>query len=358
MYHDRRRFLTTLAASGAATLAGCVDSATDGDGGDRTATESGEDGPPTAASRRHIGHSLERLRRGVAGSGVPKDGIPSIDNPVFAAASEFSMADDSPVFGVAHGGEQKAYPQFVLVHHEIVNDTVGGDPLAVTYCPLTGTAEAFHRGGTEFGVSGDLVNANLVMYDRGTDTRWPQVLATGIRGPLSDESLREVRVVWTTWGEWRAAYPDTRVLTDNTGYARRYGADPYGDYAPRKGYYENDQYLFSPLVEDDRAHPKRVVLGARTGEEAVAFDKQRLLADRVLTAERESASFVAVADESLSTGYVYRNPEDVSVTAEGDAYAVDGETYTPDKLPLPDVLAFDAMWFAWAGFYPGATYVQ
>lgn len=175
------------------------------------------------------------------------------------------------VFGLVENGVARAYPQRVLVWHEIVNDTVGGLGLAVTYCPLTGTALAFERAQTEFGVSGRLVNSNLIMYDRDTDTWFPQVLAAGIRGPHRSAALVERPVVWTTWQRWRAAYPDTEVLSTDTGFARNYNRDPYGAYNPRSGYYEPDSSTMFPLMNDDRRFPpKSEFIGARTRDAAVA----------------------------------------------------------------------------------------
>lgn len=129
----------------------------------------------------------------------------------------------------------------MLVWHEIVNHTVGGEPLAVTYCPLTGTVIGFTGppGTPEltFGTTGKLVNSNLLMYDRQTGSEWPQLLGTAISGPLKGTRLETVPLVWTTWKEWRAAHPDTRVLTTDTGALRSYGSDPYGSYPDRSGYY-------------------------------------------------------------------------------------------------------------------------
>jgi hypothetical protein len=306
----------------------------------------------------YVGHDIQTLSENLVSGGVPKDGIPSIDDPTFDNEPPSSLADGDPVFGVVRNGEPKAYPQYILTHHEIVNDTIGGESVAVTYCPLTGTAQGFERGETEFGVSGRLVNSNLTMYDRGTNSWWPQVTATAVRGPLTGEHLREFRVIWTTWGEWKAAYPDTTVLTEDTGYTRRYGSDPYGSYNPRGGYYASDRTLFDPLTDDDRAEPKRVVIGTRTSEGAVVFDKKRLLSERVRTGTIADTEYVAVAEETLSTGFVYANPQSRSVTPVEDGYRVDGEVYDADTLPLDRTLAFDGMWFAWAGFYPEVSYVR
>lgn len=371
MSPTRRRVLT-LAGAGLASLAGCTrsnsgDSTTGGTTTGQsqttaTATATPTAGqasrPPTADTRYHLGWDFQTLRENVVSGGVPKDGIPSIDDPTFANPGDVDHDPGDPVFGVVRDDEAKAYPQRILVYHEIVNDTLGGDPVSVTYCPLTGTVQGFERGETTFGVSGNLVNSNLVMYDRATDSRWPQVLATAISGDMQGESLQEFRVVWTTWDEWRSTHPDTKVLTEDTGYVRRYDRDPYGSYNPKGRYYENANLLFPPLQNDERGHPKDVVIGARTTEEAVAFVKSTLLEERVLTVSGEQSTFLAVSDPTLSTAYVYENPEGATVEPDGNQYVVDGQTHAPDALPLDRVLAFDAMWFAWTGLYPETSYVQ
>ena len=362
---SRRQLLAALGVGATLGCAGCVgDGATTGgsEPGSRTGTtatdRSDAPRPPTTDARLYLDYDIETLEANVVSGGVPKDGIPAIDEPRFAATPPEGLAPGDPVFGVVRGGDAKAYPQYVLVHHEIVNDTVAGDPVAVTYCPLTGTAQGFERGTVEFGVSGRLVNSNLTMYDRGTDSWWPQMLATAINGPLTGESLREFRVIWTTWDRWSSAYPETTVLTEETGFSRRYGVDPYGQYNETRGYYSSSRTLFEPLRRDSRAHPKAVVLGTRTEAGALAFDKESLLSQRLLTGHVDETPYVAVADTDLATGFVYANPESATVEASADGYTLDGTAYDADSLPLERSLAFDAMWFAWAGFYPGSAYVD
>ncbi|QIO23378.1 DUF3179 domain-containing protein [Haloarcula sp. JP-L23] len=366
MTMTRRDWLRATGALGVVGLAGCSGSGGSGGGADQPNRTGGETGQSTSAARRpptadrslYLGHDIEHVSDNIVSGGVPKDGIPAIDDPKFGPASAAPLDPGDPVFGAVRDGKAKAYPQRVLVYHEVVNDTIAGDPVAVTYCPLTGTAQGFDRGPVEFGVSGRLVNSNLTMYDRGTDSWWPQVLATAVRGEMQGATLREFRVVWTTWEAWQTEHPDTVVLTEDTGFQRRYGTDPYGSYNPKRGYYASAQTLFAPLESDDRVDPKRVVLGTRTTEGALTFDKETLLTDRVLTGDIGDTQYVAVADDALSTGYVYANPEGVSVNVVDDGYRVDGGTYAADSLPLERSLAFDGMWFAWAGFYPGVDYVR
>ena len=317
------------------------------------------DTPPATEPRLPLPMDRTGLRKEARSGGPPKDGIPSIDDPIFETGDVALLDPGDPVFGLRHNGVAKAYPQKVLVSHEICNDTVGGDPVAVTYCPLTGTAMGFERGETTFGVSGRLLNNNLIMYDREHESWWPQVLASSIPSPWAEStpasSLREFRLIWTTWEQWRDQYPDTEVLTGDEDHVRDYGRDPYGSYNPKGGYYEEESTLFPKLNPDDSFHPKRMFLGARTSEGAAAFPKPALREKGTITGTIGGDPIVAVHDPRFGTGYVYRNPDGTAVTLE-DGQAILGESaHDPDALPLDRVYAFDAMWFAWSGFYPDST---
>jgi len=362
----RRQF---LAAVGLSALAGCTSSGDLGSENSPTTTAASTDAGSTSIADASIPTADEtfplpmepsELESLAVSGGPPKDGIPSIDNPSFVDPEDADFLDSGdPVFGVALNGDVKAFPQKILVQHEIVNDRLGDLPVAVTYCPLTGTVQGFERGETTFGVSGRLINNNLIMYDRATEAWWPQILATSIPGPWNSapetRSLREFRLVWTTWKQWRERNPETKVLSTETGFANNYGRDPYGSYNPKGGYYNSENTLFEPLSQDDRFSKKHVVLGARTPDGAVAFDKATLLENRSITGELGETPLVAIADRRLDTGYVYLNPEELSVSFDGESVAIDGEMYDPDTLPLARIHTFDAMWFAWNGYYPDAN---
>ncbi|MFD1380775.1 DUF3179 domain-containing protein [Fodinicurvata halophila] len=240
----------------------------------------------------------------------------------------------------------------MLVWHEIANDAFGSVPLAVTYCPLTGTSLAFERGETTFGVSGRLVNSNLIMYDRQSDTWFPQILGVATEGPHEGATLVERPLVWTTWGRWRKRHPDTKVLSTRTGFARNYTRDPYGSYTPLEGYYRPEASTIFPLMqEDERFPPKAVVLGARTAREAVAFPKDRLREAGQLVLEGREATFVAVHDEGLDTGYIFEVPRAPKESAVVEGTGPDNVRW-PEDLDARALNAFEAMWFAWAAFYP------
>lgn len=198
-------------------------------------------------------HSLANYRQARRHGGPGKDGIPSIDEPQFWSADDADAFLDGGdvVIGLYRDGVARAYPQRILVWHEIVNDRMAGKPVSVTYCPLTGTALGFERGDTELGVSGKLVNSNLVMYDRATGSEYPQILAAGIAGPAAGRGLDELRVIWTTWDRWRSRHPETEVLSTDTGHIRNYRRDPYGRYNPPGGYYAPDSSRLFPVLNED-----------------------------------------------------------------------------------------------------------
>lgn len=311
---------------------------------------------PTVPLAVPLAVTLEKYAEGAISGGPRRDGIPSIDDPRFITRDEAEryLRSDDIVFGVVLKGEARAYPQRILVWHEIVNDTIGGEAIAVTYCPLTGTAIGFKRGTTTFGVSGRLVNNNLIMYDRSTESLWPQILATAVEGPLKGRSLMEFPVTWTTWELWQKAHPDTHVLSTDTGYARNYFSDPYGNYNPVGGYYRPEAPpLFPVMHKSDRFPPKAVMIGARSANAAVAFSKEVLRNKKIVTGVLDSSPIVAIYDSSLDTVHLYRNPARLSITHDGNRIVSDNGSWNPGNLPLKRIKAFDAMWFAWYAFFPG-----
>lgn len=196
----------------------------------------------------------------IKGGGPPKDGIPSIDNPIFAKVKDSHfMSDSDTVIGLEINGEAKAYPIFILVWHEIVNDRVGGTPVSVTYCPLCYTNQVFERiidgQEVEFGTSGKLYNSNLLMYDRLTESYWSQAIGMAVKGELSGHKLNLIPFDVITWGDWKLLHSDTLILTTDTGFIRSYATDPYGSY------YTEPRIMFPVEHSDDRMHPKEIILG-------------------------------------------------------------------------------------------------
>jgi hypothetical protein len=179
--------------------------------------------------------------------GPPKDGIPSIDDPVFRPVGETTdLGPKEPVIGLVIAGDARAYPLRILTWHEIVNDVVGGVPVAVTYCPLCNSAIVFDRRvageATEFGTTGKLRNSDLVMYDRATESWWQQFLGEAIAGERTGTKLRFIPARLESWQRFAARHPDGKVLVPNNPNLRSYGLNPYAGYdsSPRPFLYRGE----------------------------------------------------------------------------------------------------------------------
>lgn len=215
----------------------------------------------------------------IKSGGPPPDGIPPIDDPKFLAPDEVTfLADAEPVLAVEVEGDARAYPLQIMTWHEIVNDEIGGVPIAVTYCPLCNTGIAFERPTIDgelldFGTSGKLLNSNLVMYDRQTETYWAQATGQAILGELTGEQLTFVPARILSFGDWRAGHPDGLVLSRQTGHERPYGENPY------VGFDTSERpFLFSGELDERLPATSRVLGIARAGD-VVAFPYETVSAD-------------------------------------------------------------------------------
>lgn len=193
----------------------------------------------------------------ILSGGPPKDGIPALSDPDFReAAAETRIGGTEPVITVEIGdAAPRAYPIRYLTWHEIVNDTVAGVPVAVTFCPLCNSAMVFDRrtaaGTLSFGVSGKLRNSDLVMYDRQTESWWQQAVGQAIVGDLTGTELTQLPSWMESWDQFRARHPDGLVM-EEPNHARSYGRNPYRGYdsAAQPFLYrgENPPHGIPPLV--------------------------------------------------------------------------------------------------------------
>jgi len=248
----------------------------------------------------------------ILSGGPGKDGIPAIDNPAFVSASKASFLEESdPGLGLTVNGESRFYPYRILVWHEIVNDTIAGEPVLVTYCPLCATGIVFERRvegkAQEFGVSGRLWQSNLLMYNRAgqeaNESLWSQVLGEAVLGVNTGTKLPIVRSDIVRFGDWKSAHPSTTVLSENTGAARDYGRDPYGSY------YTSESVSFGATFNDTRLHPKALVHGIEIDGRYKAYHDDVLVGTITDTfADKEIAVTKTSAGEIMFTA----NGEDIS----------------------------------------------
>ncbi|MGE3151994.1 MAG: DUF3179 domain-containing protein [Nitrospiraceae bacterium] len=263
----------------------------------------------------------------IVDGGPGKDGIPAILQPQFVPAAEATfLSDGDRVLGLTLGHDAKAYPIKILNWHEIVNDSVGGKPIVVTYCPLCGTGIAFEaivqgRRHT-FGVSGLLYQSDLLMYDRQTESLWSQVGMHAVAGPLTGEKLTPIFLEHTTWAEWRAAHPATLVLSTKTGSFRNYDHDPYLGYAERR------DLMFDTTHFDPSYHPKEWIVGVEINGVTKAYPFSELKNTRPPIIDQVGGR---------------------SITIRFNRQSRSASVLDADGKPLPSIMAF---WFAWYAFHP------
>ena len=273
----------------------------------------------------------------ILSGGPGKDGIPAIDNPKFVSAAEATYLNDTdPGIGVTVKGESRFYPYRILVWHEIVNDTIAGEPVLVTYCPLCATGIVFERKvdgeAQEFGVSGRLWQSNLLMYNRPStalgagarneenESLWSQVLGEAVLGVHTGKKLSIVRSDVVRFGEWETTHPDTKVLSQETGTARDYGRDPYGDY------YTSESVSFGATFSDTRLHPKTLVHGVEINGQYKAYPNEAL---KTMTG---TLTDIFAGKEIIITR---TDPGEIRFTADGKSLA-----------------SIPGFWFSWIAVHP------
>ncbi len=313
---------------------------------------------------------------------IPRDNIPAIDAPKFVSVDAAAgwLEDVEPVVALDIAGDARAYPLQILTWHEIVNDEVGGVPVAVTFCPLCNSAIAFDRrfdgAVLDFGVSGNLRNSDLIMYDRQTHTWWQQFTGEGIVGRYAGGQLEHLPSLLVSFADFRAAYPDGRALSRDTGFARQYGRNPYVGYDTTKG----NPFLFGGALDERLTPVERVIAVSVNGVDA-AFPLGILQEERVINYTVGGRDIVALfkfgAASALDAASI-AGSRDVGSAAVFDAnlngrkltFGVEGERIVDAETgsvwsilgsALEGELAGESLtplvhgnhfWFAWAAFKP------
>jgi hypothetical protein len=315
---------------------------------------------------------------------LPRDGIPSIDEPRFVSSEEATwLAGREPVVALEIAGDARAYPAQIMTRHEIVNDVVGGEPVAVTYCPLCNSALVFQRTVDgrvlEFGVSGKLYRSALIMYDRQTESLWTHFQGIAYEGPLAGTDLKTVPAQMLAFEDWRRAYPHGKVLSRRTGFDVEYGTNPYAGYDTRERPYE---HFFSEAV-DPRLPVMHRVVGVPNQNGGVAYAYRDLAdADAGTTVLMDPARNLVIFWQAGTASAVDTTDigqgRDVGATGVFSPVAGDrmlslaaadggfrdretGSTWSLSGLALTGPLEgerlrpvehLDTFWFAWQAYYP------
>ena len=308
--------------------------------------------------------------------GPGKDGIPALTNPAMISVAAASYINDNDlVIGIKIGNEIRVYPHAILDWHEIINDDMGSAKYSITYCPLTGSGMAWDRvidgQETTFGVSGLLYNTNLIPYDRATNSNWAQMRLQSVNGTNIGKDIELLPVIETTWGFWKQLYPDSRVVSSNTGvYSQsQYERYPYGDYRTN-----HNRLLFSVSNDDKRLPRKERVLGIIVNNTTKVFRFSNFGGpnhiintdlngvDLVVAGSNEN-NFIVAFERKLATDNkilefspLDNNFPNIMTDQEGNKWNVFGEAVDgPRKgTKLTPARSYMAYWFAWGTFWPNA----
>jgi len=267
----------------------------------------------------------------ILGGGPPKDGIPSIDHPKFISVSEAlkQLSDTEPGLAFEIDNVSRFYPFQILVWHEIVNDTINGKRVLVTYCPLCLSGIVFDPvvagEQVEFGTSGKLWNSNLVMYDRKTDSLWSQILGEAIVGEMTGTKLKVLSSDMMRFGDFKKSHPDGTVLSRDTGTARFYGQDPYSDYYTTPGTY------FPVDKKDDRLNDKDFVLGIVVNGKAKAYWPEAVKKVGELEDKFQNKTVVARYEKDIDAVRIFEKKPDGT---------------------LERINPFGSFWFSWVAAHP------
>ncbi len=325
----------------------------------------------------------------ILSGGPPKDGIPAIDTPRFVGVDQADawLEPQEPVVLVQISDDARAYPIQILMWHEIANDTVGGVPIAVTFCPLCNTAIVFDRRVgdqvLDFGTTGRLRYSNLIMYDRQSESWWQQASGDAIAGTFAGTRLRFLPATIIAWEEFASTYPDGQVLSRETGFRRDYGRNPYA------GYDDVNQPPFlydGPTTPDVLpatarvltvdldgaavAYPYAVLAAAGAVNDTVGGEPIVVLWQAGTASALDTGSVAGGRDVGAAAAYsrmvddrpltFVRDEERLTDTETGSTWdvlgrAVDGPLAGTQLEP---VVAVNHFWFSWAAFKPETRIYQ
>ncbi len=321
-------------------------------------------------------------RAEVATGCLGRDCIPSIESPVFVNTSDVDFVDDTDlVWGLVSEGKVWGFPENIMDWHEVVNLRYRGQQFVITYCPLTGSAVALDlmatgeqrsfnefEGMASFGVSGLLYNNNLINYDRGTGSNWAQMYLRCVNGRYRGVEMITVPLIETTFRNWKKMFPNSLMLSDDTGFDRNYDIFPYGNFKEVEG-------LLFPINNHDRRlfFKERLhgIVTDRVGPSAKTyrfsfFAHPRAVNDQldglsvVVAGMQDADTYVSYLREVNGTTLTFEiktdNPDIYPfdlVDNEGTVWNVLGHAISGPRTGerLIATPSYNAYWFAWGTFF-------
>lgn len=199
------------------------------------------------------------------------------DAPSFGSNDAVKVDSDDKVLAVVIESQARAYPIRTMGYHHIVNDTVGGVPIAVTYCTLCHTGLVWNRAldgrVLHFRLAG-INNGNALLRDEETSSIWQQSTGEAIYGPLKGEHLEEVRSSELTFALWRREQPQGQVLQPDERRVAEYESKDWEKHIEK-----------TRVVVDTRKsgiQPHELMLGVTVEGQSKAYPVETILAATVI----------------------------------------------------------------------------
>lgn len=302
--------------------------------------------------------------------GVSQDGIPPLRDPKMIEPSKAKyLSKNDIVFGIVIDGDARAYPKRIMGWHEMFVDNIADRRIAGVYCTLCGTMIAYDSEANgvmhDLGTSGFLYRSNKLMYDKRTQSLWNTIEGRPVVGPLVDQNieLKTYPIITTTWGDWKKTYPETLVLSSDTGHSRNYSPG-----AAYRRYYATDDLMFPVPKKDARLKNKTEVFiirseGYRSDPLAITtrflkknniyqdvIDDEKII---VITSKKGGSRAYNAGDHTFID---YKNSQ--LIDDRGGRWIIGPDFIRNGNLKLERIPSHNIFWFAWINTYPETRIVK
>ncbi len=285
-------------------------------------------------------------------------------NKILATAADNKIDNTKLVIGVAINGQAKAYPVEIIGYHHQVTDSIGGEPVMVTYCTVCRTGRVFSpfvNGKLEkFRLVG-MDHFNAMFEDAETKSWWRQTTGIAVAGQLKGTALKEMESEQLTLGAWIRKYPNTTILQPDPVFA-----DQYKDL---QGF--DDGTIQSGLEKRDSAswQFKSWVIGVQNNGHAKAYDWNELVKQRVINDTFQNTALVLVLENDNRSFHVWNrqvndkllhftfdaSSQTLKDTATNSQWTMNGECVEGilKGSRLSAIQAYQEFWHSWRSFHPG-----
>lgn len=284
-------------------------------------------------------------------------------NKILATVSVNTVDHKKLIIGININGEAKAYPIELIGYHHQVQDTIGGEPVMVTYCTVCRTGRVFHPfvngKPAEFRLVG-MDHFNAMFEDAATKSWWRQATGKAVAGPLKGDELKEIFSVQMSLATWIRQYPNTLILQPDSAFAKQYrGLQGFDEGTIKSGLEKRDSGSWQF---------KSWIIGLQKDGYAKAYDWNNVIKQRLINDTFQNMAVVLVVENDDRSFHVWNrqvNEKPLVFYITGNAYALRDSTtnslWNMDGLCIDGILkgyrlspvqSYQEFWHSWQYFHP------